>query len=312
MKALIDRMKTYFTEPVVPPAAFELSRTYLSGVYYSKKRKKITSHFVLPLAPGVIEPSFDRKNIIHPAALEKALREGKRKLGQDGGPAALLLPETCLRVFVLTFDSLPRSPVEREEILRWRLSKLVPFKPADMRISFDVLKSNGQAKVFLALARTDVVREYESLFGRLGLNVRTIGVPVLHLAGLVRLEKPGHALIVNIEEDYASLLVLLDGEVSLYRFKPFLGDSLGPMTSLQKMGQVADEIENTVRFIEDRETKKIQAVWVRAAVQKADGDVPAALKEKISPLKIMEFSSSLPFRSPDLLFLYPLLGQVLG
>jgi TPP-dependent indolepyruvate ferredoxin oxidoreductase alpha subunit len=42
-------------------AAFELSRTYLSGVLYSKKKRKISSHFVLPLSAGLLEPSYDRK-----------------------------------------------------------------------------------------------------------------------------------------------------------------------------------------------------------------------------------------------------------
>lgn len=311
MIAFIDRIKDYFSEPVFPSSVFHLTRTCLSGIHYSKKEKKVTAHFILPLAAGILEPSFDRKNIQNAAALEKTLREGKAKLDQDGGPAALLIPETCLRVFVLTFDSLPSSPAEREEILRWRLAKLVPFKSADMRISYDVLKSNGRIKVLLALARTDVVREYESLFSRLGLKVRTIGVPVLNLVGLIRLEKSGHAMIVNIEEDYVSLLAILDGEVSLYRFKPFLQNSQNPMSPLQKADQVTNEIENTVHFIEDHEKKKVGLVWVRTALQRPDGGIVSLLKEKLPALKIIEFSTSLPLRSQDQHILSPLIGQVL-
>jgi hypothetical protein len=311
MIAFIDRIKDYLSEPVFPPAVFHLTRTCLSGIHYSKKEKKVTAHFILPLMTGLLEPSFDKKNIQNAAALEKTLREGKAKLGQDSSAVTLLIPEICLRVFVLTFDSLPSSPAEREEILRWRLNKLVPFKSADMRISYDVLKSNGRVKVLLALARVDVVREYENLFSRLGLKVRTIGVPLLNLVGLVRFEKPGHAMIVNIEEDYVSLLAVLDGEVSLYRFKPFLQDSQNPMSPLQKMDQVVNEIENTVHFIEDHEKKKIGVVWVRAAVQRLDGGTASALKERLPSLQVAEFSAPLPLKSQDQQLLAPLIGQVL-
>jgi hypothetical protein len=311
MSAFIDRVKNFFNEPLIPPAALQISRTCLSGVRRSPKERKLASHFILPLADGVIEPSFDRRNIVNPGALEKALREGILKIDSYNGPAALLLPETCLKVFVMGFDSLPSSPAEREEILIWRLNKLVPFKPADMRMAYDVLRSNGQAKVLLALAKADVVKEYENFFGRLGLKVRTVGVPLLYLLDLARLEKPGHAMIVNFEEDYVSLLAVLDGQVSFYRFKPFLQDSLGPMTLPRKIDQVVNEIENTVRFIEDREKKKILAVRVRTAIRKTEGDVPAALNERLPSLVIRGFAVSLPLPSPDQQVLSPLIGQVL-
>ncbi|MCX6564721.1 MAG: hypothetical protein NTU60_14140 [Candidatus Aminicenantes bacterium] len=311
MAALFDRLANFFHEPIYPPDAYQLARTYLSGVHYSKKEKKITSHIVRPLPAGVLDPSFDKTNITDPAGLEKAVREAAFKLGPVGGAVSLLLPEACLRVFILTFEGLPSSMAEREEILRWRLNKLVPFKPGDMRLSYDVLRSNGQAKVLLALARTDVVREYESLFGRLGLKIRTVGVPVLNLLSLVRLEPPGHAIIVNIEEDALGLLAVLDGEVSLYRFKPFLQDAQSPMSSDRKMDQVANEIDNTVRFLEDREKKGISSVWVRSAVEGTEDETLAALKERLSPLAFAEFSSPWPLTFRDRQVLSPLIGQVL-
>ena len=289
MAALIDRMMNFFLEPVTPPNAFQVARTYLSGVHYSKKEKKITAHVVRPLPAGVLDPAFDKTNITDPAGFEKALREAAFKLGPVGGSVSLLLPETCLRVFILTFESLPSSVTEREEMLRWRLNKLVPFKPGDMRLSYDIIKSNGQAKVLLALARTDVVREYESLFGRLGLKIRTIGVPVLSLLHLVRLEPPGHAMIANVEEDSLGLLAVLDGEISLFRFKPFLQDALNPMSGEQKMEQIANEIDNTVRFVEDREKKKIASIWIRSAVEGAEDDGLAALRDRLRPWRSPSF-----------------------
>ena len=311
MAPLFDRLKSYFTKPLYPAASFLFSRTYIGGVHYAKKENRIASHFILPLPVGALEPSFDKKNVGNAAALEKALREGKGRLGLDGNAAALLIPETCLKVFVLTFDSLPSLPSERENILRWRLNKLVPLMPADLRVSYDVLKSNGQVKVFAAAAKAEVIGEYESLFERIGMTVRTVGVPIFNLANMIRLEPPGHAMIVNIEEEYISLLAVLDAEISLYRFKPFLEDAQRPMNLLQKMEQVVYEIENTVNFLEDREKKKVGAVWVRASASKPETDILTGLKEKLPSLKFAEFSIPLPLRSTDRHVLSPLIGQVL-
>jgi len=45
------------------------------------------------------------------------------------------------------------------------------------------------------------------------------------------------------------------------------------------MEQTANEIDNTIRFLEDREKKKIGAIWVRAAVDGAVEDDLAGLKD---------------------------------
>jgi len=97
--------------------------------------------------------------------LEKAVREAAFKLGPTGGSVSLLLPEACLRMFILTFETLPSALSEREDMLRWRLNKLVPFKPGEMRLSYDILQANGHAKVLLALARADVVRSMSPYSG---------------------------------------------------------------------------------------------------------------------------------------------------
>jgi len=312
MPSPFDRLFRFFSEPIYPATAFQLARTYVSGLRFSKKEKKVAAHFVLPLPAGVLEPSFDRKNIVNAAALDKALREGKARLREDGGAVALLIPETCVRMFVLSFDSLPSSPTEREEVLRWRLSKIAPFKAEEIRIAYDIVRSGSRTKAVLALSRIDVIQEYESFLGRLGLKVKAVGVPSLHLANLIRLDQSGHALLVNIEEDYVSLLAVLEGLIALYRIKPFLQDAGSPMSPGQKTEQVLNEIENTLHFLEDREQKNIQAVWVRAAAANAANDVLPLMRERWPGLNVREFSSPVALKSHDQHVLFPLIGQALS
>jgi hypothetical protein len=308
MVRAIDRIRAYFTEPIFPSSACQLGRIYASGISFSRKEKRILSHFILPLEPGVLEPSFEKKNIMNPGALEASLRTGVRRLrGLDG--VSLLVPETCLKVFLLTFNDLPSSPKEREEVLRWRLNKLVPLKAQDMRLAYDVFNSGGQIKVLLALARVDVIREYEALFGRLGLKVPTVTIPVLNLVKLVKLDRSRNAVIVNIEDDYVSLLAILDGEVSLYRMKPFRQEMPGLVETAHKMEQVVTEVENTVHFIEDREKKKIYSAWVRSALRPAASEERTLLRERLPLLEICEFSGPAGLNPLDRQILSPLIGQ---
>ena len=308
MRFRFDRIRGFFTEPLHPPAVFLVSRTRVGGLVRAGRDGRIAGQAAVPLAPGTLDPSFDKRNVANPAALERAVRDAAARLGRRSGPVGLMIPEACLKVFVLPFEDLPSSLREREDVLRWRLAKLAPFPAAETRMSYAVLKTEGHARVVLALARVDVVREYEDAFGRAGLAVRDVGIPALNLLAFARPDASGHALVVNLEDDYLSLTALLDGRAALYRFKPFLQDPLRPMTLAEKIDQAAAEVEATIRFVEDREKKMITAAWVRADVAEPEAAV-AGLQARLPGLAVREPAFPAGVRPPDRHFLAPLVGQ---
>jgi hypothetical protein len=307
MKSPLARWKNYFTEPVFPSFIWQLSRDSTAGIRFSRKDRKLGPYFIAPLPTGVVIPSFDRPNIPDASALEQVLRDGRAKLGADGGDISLLIPETCVRVFVLTFDALPSSPAEREELFRWRVAKLVPVDSSEMRLGYDVIKANGQAKVVLALGAGRVLEEYEAVFARAGLKVRTLSVPTLPLAGLVPRDEAGNALVVNSEDDHVSLLALLGGEASLYRVKPFFAEGTGPGEDSQRRDLVIREIETTMHFIEDKEKARISSVWIRPVFW-PDGTV-AELRKRWPSLRVAEFPGPRELRPAERRVLAPLIGQ---
>jgi hypothetical protein len=308
MKFRFDRIRAFFSEPIHPSTVFLVSRTRVGGLARAGRDGRIAGQAAVPLEAGSLEPSFDKRNVVAPAALERAIRDAAARLGRSGGPVGLMLPEACLKVFVLPFEELPSSPSEREEVLRWRLAKLAPLPAAETRMSYAVLKTDGHARVVLALARVDVVREYEDAFSRAGFVVRDVGIPALNLLAFARPGATGHALVVNLEDDHLSLTALLDGRAALYRFKPFLQDPLRPMTLAEKIDQAAAEVENTIRFVEDREKKKIAAAWVRADVAEPEAAV-AGLRARLPGVAVREPAFPAAVRPPDRHFLAPLVGQ---
>ncbi|MGD8536561.1 MAG: hypothetical protein PVF66_11995, partial [Candidatus Aminicenantes bacterium] len=263
MGLFFDSIKDYLTKQPFPHAAFHLTSRYISGIRVSPKDGRIMNHFILPLEKGLIQPSFEKKNIKNPSLLEKKIEKELGKLHLHDHKVACLLPELSLRAFVFSFGSLPSSRPEREQVIRFRIKKQLPLLPQDARFSFDVIKSNDSMKIFVAVARALIIQEYEELFSKFNLKVRTVGVPILGLHSLLDTEKEKDLLLINIEEDSLCLAAIMDSEIALYRMKPILSSSQDEKSEVRRVEHVVKEVENTVNFVEDRENRKIRSFCIR-------------------------------------------------
>ena len=147
MALFVNKIKNYFSQQPLPHAAFQVTSRYISGIRVSPK-------------DGRIRPSFDKTNIKNPEWLEKNMKKELGRLHIHDHKVACLLPELSIKAFVFSFGSLPSSRQEREQIIRFRIKKQIPLLPEDARFSFDVHKSNSTVKIFVAVARTSIIREY--------------------------------------------------------------------------------------------------------------------------------------------------------
>ncbi|MEW5900786.1 MAG: hypothetical protein AB1715_04930 [Acidobacteriota bacterium] len=310
--ALIGRILHFFIDRPCPPAVFQLSSSFVSGIQVAVKERKIKNAAILSLPPGLVQPHFDRKNVTDPASLAAVMKEALRKLHVSGKWAACLLPESCLKVFVLQFDSLPASPAERENLVRWKVKKQMPVIPDDTRLSYEVISSARPVKVVLALARKAVIEEYEALFAGVGLKVGAASVPTLSLLNLVDSEKDGDLLVANIEDDSLSLAAVTQSELALYRHKALGGDRTAGIPGDQSVENIVKEIENTIHFIEDREKREIRSLWLRTGMRERAANVVAELGERFSGAIRMVDPLPLASLSPEeRSILAPLFGQII-
>jgi hypothetical protein len=312
MALFTDKIKNYFTRQLLPRSAIQLTSSYLSGIHVSSKEGKIKNHFIFPLERGVIEPSFSNKNIKNPAVLEKKIKQGLEKLHLSDNKIACLIPELSLKAFVFSFDSLPSSREHRERIIRFRVKKQIPLLPADARFSFDRIRSNGSGRMFVAVARSSIIQEYEDLFSKLRLKVRAVGVPTLSLFYLLNRAKERDLLIINIEKDSLSLIAGLNSEVAMYRLKPFIPSSLTEASGFQRVGDIVKEVENTVNFVEDKEKKKVNSFRIRLGLLEPEEGAFSQLKEKLSlPARGIEEGLTSKLGLREKIILSPLIGQIL-
>jgi hypothetical protein len=300
MKATLASMKEkishLFSQQPMPLAAFQISSRYLSGIRVSPPDRRIKDHFVLPFQGDVLNPSFYKKNMKDSAELDEKMKEGIAKLQLAEHKIVFLLPELAQKSFVFSFDSLPGSPKEQEQILLFRIKKQIPVLPEDTRLSFEVLKTNAKKKVLVTIARESVVREYEDFFSKFQLKVRVVGVPSLSLYNLVGCTKDEDYLLIDVENDSFSLLGVINSEVTLYRQKHFAEDFYDEKDFDEKWKNVVKEIENTANFIEDKEKRKISCFWINRCG---------------CPVNPIESALSSQLSSLNKKLLSPLIGQIL-
>src|SRR5258708_38710857 len=105
--------------------------------------------------------------------------------------AALLLPDTVIRVFVQHFDQFPRSAKEAIPMLRWKLKKSVPFEVDETLISYmRQSPREGGVDVVTSLGRLRIVREYEAAAGQCGLVPCVVLSPSLAAVSLLPARQP--------------------------------------------------------------------------------------------------------------------------
>ncbi len=257
MKSLAQKIRRYFTEPIIPDYLLQITPSRLTGLRVGEGKQKGQKYFILPLAPGIIDPSAERSNLSRPDELLSAIRQGLKKLEADGGAVSLLLPEACFRVFILTMETLPPSFKEQVALIRWRVKKLFPVLPDDFRLDYQIFRLPSAFRLLVVGARASVIQEYENLLAKAGYPVRTISVPSLHLISLTK--KPDFVL-ANLERDSLALLAVVGGAPLLYRLKVFRQEKEG---SRDFISQSLAEIENTLHFLEDKEKKRFNEISLR-------------------------------------------------
>jgi len=181
--------------------------------------------------------SVNREAVGPAFARLKGAAEGARS-------AAVIVPTSWLRSFLIDIDRPPRKEEELHEVVRWRLKKLLPVAPTDLRLSVVRQPEHaGQRRLLVMAGIERAMRAIESNFKAIGVEVGLITTRLFALvprgAGAVR-----PSLVIQHEESFLSLLLLTEGAPRLLRAKPLA-------LSNQGAGPVLREVGRTLGFIRD-------------------------------------------------------------
>lgn len=167
----------------------------------------------------------------------------------DIDSASLVLPDAWYRVMFAEVDKLPAAEAAREEALRWKLRRLVPFRVEDLRVdAVDAVPLAGQedpGRVMIGFAAEGLVGQCEAAFRSAGIRlgaITNVTLSVAHLVEPVAADEIG--LLLVAQDDGYSLLASLGQAPVLYRYKP--------LDATESPGRARREMLLTSRFLEER------------------------------------------------------------
>jgi hypothetical protein len=199
-----------------PPHAFALGADAFVYGRMGKDRQGLERVEALALDEGWSQ--LGPVGVLHVdrALLAGALDTMLKRLDKPPSRASLVVPNAWVRSIVLDIDSLPRQRAEAEEVLRWRLKKLLPCRPEEVRI--DWLPTGGSGRVLVLLALERPLAVVEETFAAAGVQIGRVEPSALALTTLLPPESEA-ALLATSEGRTLALVLVVAGRIALVRHK---------------------------------------------------------------------------------------------
>lgn len=160
-----------------------------------------------------------------PGAFREGLAGFIASLDEPVKAASLVVPDAWLRLTFSEAVDLPDAGAARDEVLRWKLKRLVPFRVEDLRIQgVDVTRPGagpGDRRLLLAFALEVVLAQLEEAFAAAGVTIGQISNVGLSLLGALP-PPAGEAIqgLAVVDGDGAYSLAFSRGEAPmLHRYK---------------------------------------------------------------------------------------------
>lgn len=166
-----------------------------------------------------VQPGLRQQNISDRPRVAAAVRQVLTQL-QLGKlrDVTLIIPDAAVRVVLLDFDTLPSNPEDALAVVRFRLTRLLPFPPDAAQISYQVMVERARQLQVLAVAIPyTVLAEYESVVREAGYEPGAVLPSSLAVAGAVDDAAQTAALVMNCGMDTMTTAILRRGELLLYR-----------------------------------------------------------------------------------------------
>jgi hypothetical protein len=189
-----------------------------------------------------------------PAAFRELVAGMVKTIPGGARDASRVLPDSWLRVTFTESGDLPRETAAIDEVLRWKLRRLVPFRVDDLRVdATEVSPIPGQEeprRLLLGFAVEQLLGQIEEAFAGAGVRVGKISNASLALLSAVQPTTAGDgafsALVLAGDEGY-TLIFSRGGEPVLHRYKGFTGN----LPDAARASAVGRDLRLTRNFLDE-------------------------------------------------------------
>ena len=244
-------------EPMlVPPSVFAVDESRLRYARFDPGGAgfELTDYHSVDLDPDLFAPGPVGGPIHDPERFRVALTELLEGVGETVTEASLILPDPWLRIALVESDELPRKADAREEILKWKLQRTVPFRVEELRVrgTFSKKKTRqpDSGRVLLGFGLESLLRQLEGVFEDRGVHLGFISSESLTLLAAVGIALRDVELgaVAFVSARGYSLTFVLQGEPVLHRFK-----ALPQMAADEPPRQLVDKDLNLTRmYLQDQ------------------------------------------------------------
>ncbi|HSE98582.1 MAG TPA: hypothetical protein VLD57_09985 [Blastocatellia bacterium] len=215
-------IQKYLLTPRVPNIAAGFIDDSFTVVDLRRNRNgfALASSAVTPLPAGLVSPAFDSTNIHSPADVKAIILQTAEAAGLAGKKRwSAALPEGAARTLIITLESRPEGRRELNEVLAWKIERVIAVPASELRISRQRLNPAGnQERYLVTVAQEEVVTEYEALFESVGWQVGLLLPRHMGEAQWLAWDRmPGDKMLVSSSRDGFTSVVTRNGELMLVR-----------------------------------------------------------------------------------------------
>ena len=218
----MSSFQKYLLAAPAPNTAAGFIDDYFAVVDLRRGRRgfALASSAVTQLPPGITSTSFDNCNIENPDELIEIISRTAGAAGLSTKKRwSVALPDTTARSFVISLESKPEGRRELNEILNWKIERVVAMPVAELRVSLQrISPAAGQERYLVTVARDEVLSQYESIFERLRWKAGLVLPRHLGEAQWLVLDNsPGDKMLVSANRNGFTSLIVRNGEPVLVR-----------------------------------------------------------------------------------------------
>ncbi|HXU39436.1 MAG TPA: hypothetical protein VN937_23980 [Blastocatellia bacterium] len=235
----------YFLAPTTPNIAAGFVDDNFAVVDLRRGRRgfSLASSAVTQLPEGLITPSFESLNIQDEEELAGVITQTAQAAGLANKKRwSVALPDATARTLVVALESKPSNSRELNEVIEWKLERLVSVPPAELRTSRQKLRPvAGEDRYLITVSRDEVLSQYENVFANLGWKAGLI-LP-RHLGEAQWLmwdDSAGDKMLVTAHHSGFTSLIVRNGEPALVR------------TFVCERDSIRDELHRFALYYRDR------------------------------------------------------------